>query len=583
MASLGQLVIELAANSARLQSDLGKAVNIAQGAARKFQSIFGGVAALAGAGSLGAVVTRSIEMGDALNKAASRAGIGGQAMSELAYAARTVDVDLGSLSKALQTMQVNLSKAAAGSKEQNKQLADMGVAITDLQGLKADKQFEILADRISRLANDEDRARAITERFGEAGGALGPLFEKGAAGIRKAREEAQRIGASLTQEQINKLSKADDSIKRLRESWEGFGRTLAVSVGPLLSATLDRLSGESFFDSLFGNKTGTQDQQLQYLETRLAFLKEAAASGAKNADLIADTEERIARITQKRGASGGGRRGRYTPSDSPVASAVAAEDTLTEVVVTASKVRAGAMQRYYDSLEGMTKTNTERQLSDFIRIEGALNELYANGLITAEQYNARWQEYFDDLIPEVKVTAQKLGQVVQEESKRWSDDIQWYIDDMQGSFTRFLSSSHDGIKGLGRDLIDTLKYSIAEGLSGMLFKSRDKGGFGLGDAFGSLFSFGKSLFGFANGGSFQVGGSGGTDSQLVAFKASPNERVTVTKPGQGMGAPSVVINQHIDARGATRELAAVLPAILKAHGEETELRIVQRLRRNYYG
>lgn len=37
---------------------------------------------------------------------------------------------------------------------------------------------------------------------------------------------------------------------------------------------------------------------------------------------------------------------------------------------------------------------------------------------------------------------------------------------------------------------------------------------------------------FQNGGSFKVGGSGGTDSQLVQFRASPNETVTVRTPGQ---------------------------------------------------
>ncbi|WP_407496852.1 hypothetical protein [Pseudooceanicola sp. MF1-13] len=42
------------------------------------------------------------------------------------------------------------------------------------------------------------------------------------------------------------------------------------------------------------------------------------------------------------------------------------------------------------------------------------------------------------------------------------------------------------------------------------------------------------LLGFADGGSFQVGGAGGIDSQLVAFKASPDETVSITKPGQQM-------------------------------------------------
>jgi len=39
------------------------------------------------------------------------------------------------------------------------------------------------------------------------------------------------------------------------------------------------------------------------------------------------------------------------------------------------------------------------------------------------------------------------------------------------------------------------------------------------------------LFGFQTGGSFEVGGSGGADSQLMAFRATPGEMVNVTKGG----------------------------------------------------
>lgn len=41
-----------------------------------------------------------------------------------------------------------------------------------------------------------------------------------------------------------------------------------------------------------------------------------------------------------------------------------------------------------------------------------------------------------------------------------------------------------------------------------------------------------SAWGFATGGSFMVGGHGGTDSQPVQFMASPNERVTIETPEQ---------------------------------------------------
>lgn len=39
--------------------------------------------------------------------------------------------------------------------------------------------------------------------------------------------------------------------------------------------------------------------------------------------------------------------------------------------------------------------------------------------------------------------------------------------------------------------------------------------------------------GFAGGGSMIVGGSGGTDSQFIAMRASPGETITTTRPGQG--------------------------------------------------
>jgi tape measure domain-containing protein len=52
---------------------------------------------------------------------------------------------------------------------------------------------------------------------------------------------------------------------------------------------------------------------------------------------------------------------------------------------------------------------------------------------------------------------------------------------------------------------------------------------------------------FQNGGSFRVGGDGGTDSQMVSFKASPNETVSVTTPGQesAKNRSSVQVQQQI--------------------------------------
>lgn len=64
-------------------------------------------------------------------------------------------------------------------------------------------------------------------------------------------------------------------------------------------------------------------------------------------------------------------------------------------------------------------------------------------------------------------------------------------------------------------------------IGGLLFGGDENGG-GEGGGLGAL-------LGFQKGGSFTVGGSGGSDSQTVAFRATPANRVSVTPPGQGGG------------------------------------------------
>jgi hypothetical protein len=67
---------------------------------------------------------------------------------------------------------------------------------------------------------------------------------------------------------------------------------------------------------------------------------------------------------------------------------------------------------------------------------------------------------------------------------------------------------------------------------------------------------------FADGGSFTVGGSGGTDSRRVSFKATPGEKVTVETPGQQRGGGG---NTYIiDARGADMGAVARVERALHA-------------------
>lgn len=70
--------------------------------------------------------------------------------------------------------------------------------------------------------------------------------------------------------------------------------------------------------------------------------------------------------------------------------------------------------------------------------------------------------------------------------------------------------------------------------------------------------------GFASGGSFMVSGSGGTDSKLVAFRATPGERVQISTPGQQVSSgasqkssPTSVYLRNVNVTDPKQSLQAV--------------------------
>ncbi|MDW9588664.1 phage tail tape measure protein [Sinorhizobium meliloti] len=121
------------------------------------------------------------------------------------------------------------------------------------------------------------------------------------------------------------------------------------------------------------------------------------------------------------------------------------------------------------------------------------------------------------------------------------------------SFASAFEGVIDGSKSVKEALADLLG-SLSETWMNQAFQALLGGGVAgnSGGLFGTLLGglFG-GLPGYQNGGSFQVGGAGGIDSQLVAFRASPSETVSITKPGQERTAGNlhVTFSADVDKSG----------------------------------
>jgi hypothetical protein len=243
-------------------------------------------------------------------------------------------------------------------------------------------------------------------------------------------------------------------------------------------------------------------------------------------------------------------------------------------------------------------TPKEQKLAD---TEGLLIQAFDRGLISAEQFNEKlkalqdsangpdkgWQEFTKGLSTDLSTLAGKLTDVqalVAESSKKggqsvfqqWTNDANAFVKQLRDLLEKLLiinpllNSLGLGDQGNGKQLPTLYGPSSAigggggggGGISGLLsWISGLFGGVGGASAGADAASVaaGASINsdiidaisvgafgGFKDGGDFIVGGFGGPDSQLVQFKATPGEKVSVrtgSQSGDGEGEGRVV-NHH---------------------------------------
>jgi hypothetical protein len=571
---LGQLVIELAANTARLQGDLGKAVGMAERAAAGMQKAFSFTTAGIGGGLIGAALLgaakRAVSFGDELQKAATKAGVSSRAMSEFAYAAKLADVDLGSFSTALKNMQVHLSEAGTGSKQAQAVFATLGLTFDQLQKRKPEAQFELIADRIYKLTDPADKARVATELFGRAGADLLPLFEQGAAGIAKATAEARKLGYSFSDDTLKKLGDVDDATKRLTASWEAFAAVMTSKAGPSLS---------SFLDGLAGIDTRSTGEKIKDIQDTIAAARngwvlpggvpDAGKFEAQLANLRGLQELERVRASQT-GTSGGptSRNGDADGNAAAIALARAAADAkrqaeqTADIVVKSSKTSTDAVTDLYSKWRSEVLATSDLETQAYYSRVAKLDELAKAGQISAQEYGRGFTEALDDVLSEVPIKVKKVAvdaaKPFEATANVFRDSFLNAIDELiytgDFKFGRFL-------EGIAADLA---RASIVNAFSnpGKGSKSGTDWGSILGNFVGSLFG-GSNIDGKASGGDVNAG-----QTYLIGEKGMelfrPRTSGTII-PNHALAGGGVTIAPvyNIDARGHEDSIRNALPGIMR--------------------
>lgn len=130
--------------------------------------------------------------------------------------------------------------------------------------------------------------------------------------------------------------------------------------------------------------------------------------------------------------------------------------------------------------------------------------------------------------------------------------------------SNLIQSGETGFKGLLQQWEKTIIQMIAIAQAKRLFESIFPKGFnssaeGPGGWVGGVAKF----LGFADGGSFQVGGNFGRDANVIPLRLTRGEQVTIAKPGQGGGGVTINQGPFTIGGGASRAEVAAAMAIAK--------------------
>lgn len=201
-------------------------------------------------------------------------------------------------------------------------------------------------------------------------------------------------------------------------------------------------------------------------------------------------------------------------------------------------------EKYMDGLDSIVLMQERFGLST-VEAQRATQKL-------ADEYSKSAQGMATDSVDTFDSAIEAIDGIIVGMDRRLTD----IFDGLINKGTNFGEAFSAVMEEIRKEMLRTLAIKPLVSAGSQFFKSLILSAFPGSDPFGlsgagSDFQFGDGSGvnfgapGFATGGAFMVGGSGGTDSQLVRFLASPDERVTIETPAQqrtGRGGIQVLVN-----------------------------------------
>jgi len=134
-----------------------------------------------------------------------------------------------------------MSDAANGTGAAADAFKELGINAKALNALSADDQFLEIAGAMEQITNKNDKLRLTLAIFGKSGGGIVGVLNQGAEGIAQMNREAEMLGVSLSQLQVEKMAEANDGIEKLGVAFDGFFQQMAAKFAPFITSATEKV------------------------------------------------------------------------------------------------------------------------------------------------------------------------------------------------------------------------------------------------------------------------------------------------------------------------------------------------------
>ncbi|MEF2551987.1 phage tail tape measure protein [Aurantimonas sp. A2-1-M11] len=531
-AVIGALRVNLGIDSATFNKGLKQAETGIQkfGRMAKVGLLAVGAAGATAATAMAYSVKTTIDAADDMSKAASKIGVPIEELSRLKYAADLSGLSFEQLQTSVGRLSRMMNDAKNGTKEAVDSFAQLGISATNADGsLKSASQvMGEISDKFATMPDGAEKTALAMELMGRSGTNMIPMLNGGSAALQDLMNEADNFGQVFTEGMGKSAEVFNDNISRLTGVMGNLSAKIATDVLPYLVQFTNWMVENAPQIRAFAQSTITA---FSNIGTGIMSVKTTLNEfGAGVRAVWAEFEASWNSVIEVRN--------RF------VASMVAMKDeSIAAVQQMVSEIRqlAGEIIGAFQAIpEQMAQVGRDIMAG----LKNGITEGFGAVKASVGSMGKSIRYIFGD-----PLGIDSPSKVMHEMGGYVMEGLNNGLTSMAGTTESIVSAISSSVSGAFKGLIDgskTVKEALSEVLASLAdmlmnsaFQSIFGGGGGLGGGggglLGGLFSGLGSLLGFANGGKFQVGGAGGIDSQLVAFRASPNETVSITKPGQDAG------------------------------------------------